>query len=403
MNFNYECCECGKVYSGDKMMYVCPDCSKKQVPGFETRGVLFIRYDGKDFERVAKRVFSKKGRRDFFKYKELFPVEDDKNISGLDVGDSPVHFFDEKTYLFDDTRNPSCSYKDRASLLTTAKALDFGVDTIVAASTGNAASSLACITASLKGLRCILCIPENAPEAKITQMLMFGAEVVRIKGGYDDAFELSLKLTEQKGYFNRNTAFNPFTVEGKKSASYEIFDHFRDEMPDNIFVPVGDGVIISGIYKGLEELYLAGLIKKVPKIVACQAEGSSVIADSFKRGGKIVNDPDADTIADSILVQSPRNSIMAVEYLKKYGGDSVKVSDGHILSAMQELASGSGVFSEPAASCAFAGWKKYREDRKKEEKDLIILTGNGLKDIQSAQRQVAIPEPVKAEDYLSKV
>ncbi len=400
MNFYYECSECKKTFSGDEMMYVCPDCSSEQKPGCETRGVLFIRYDIEEFKSKAKNIFSNKGNRDFFKYYELFPVKEIDNVSRLDVGNSPIHKLSEDLYIFDDTRNPSCSYKDRASLLTAAKALDYGVNTIVAASTGNAASSLACIASSLRGLKCILCVPENAPQAKITQMLMFGADVVRVKGTYDDAFELSLRLTEERGYFNRNTAYNPFTVEGKKSSAYEIFDVFRNDMPDNIFIPVGDGVIISGVYKGLEDLLKVGILNKMPKIVACQAEGSSVIADAYKRGGEIVNDPKASTLADSILVQAPRNSIMAVDFLKRYNGDSVKVSDKSILDAMQELASSSGVFSEPAAACAYAGWKSFKKQNNSKQKDLILITGNGLKDIQSAQKQVSMPQPISAMDYL---
>jgi threonine synthase len=402
MEFYYECVECGKTFEGNRDLYVCDVCSKMQRPGGETRGVLKIKYSQKNKSAVQKIFSEKSSKRNIFRYLDILPIENPIHISKLDVGNSTIYEFGaQDVYILDDTRNPSCSYKDRASILVGAKALDFKKHDIVAASTGNAASSMACISASISKLRCILCVPEKAPQAKITQMQMFGATVVKVKGTYDHAFELSLKLTEKYGYYNRNTAFNPFTIEGKKTSALEMYDHFGKNLPDYIFVSVGDGCIVSGIYKGFEDLREFGLIDKIPVIVSCQAEGSSVINKAV-RTGNIVQDNNAHTIADSILVSAPRNSIMAVKYLKEENGDTVDVTDNEILSAIHKLASTTGVFAEPAGACAYAGFLKFKaQGRLKDKRSLCVITGNGLKDIVSAQKISTIIDSIEptVEEY----
>ncbi|MCK9225753.1 MAG: threonine synthase [Candidatus Muirbacterium halophilum] len=396
MEFNYECVECGKTFEGNKSLYVCDDCSEHQKPGGETRGVLKIKYNTKNKKTVENIFKDKSGKRNIYRYLDILPIENPIHISKLDVGNSAIYEFgSQELYIFDDTRNPSCSYKDRASILVAAKALDFKKHDIIAASTGNAASSMACISASISKLRCILCVPEKAPQAKITQMQMFGATVVKVKGSYDDAFELSLKLSEAFEYYNRNTAFNPFTIEGKKTAALEMFDHFGRNLPDYIFVSVGDGCIISGIYKGFEDLKEFGLIEKIPVIVSCQAQGSSVINKAVK-SGKIVQDNNASTVADSILVCAPRNSVMAVKYIREYNGKTVDVTDCEILNSIQKLASSTGVFAEPAGACAYAGFLKFKSEGKlKDKRSLCVITGNGLKDIISAQKTTNIIDSIR--------
>ncbi|MGM0609130.1 MAG: threonine synthase [Candidatus Muiribacteriota bacterium] len=384
MNFHFECVECKNKYPSSPFIYVCPECAKKQKKGDKTRGVLKVIIETEK-EKVKKIFENRNKKRDFYKYLPLLPVQNPLHISKLSVGDSQIYEYPEnEVFLFDDTRNPSCSYKDRASILVAAKALDYQKHTIVAASTGNAASSMACISASIKKLNCILCVPEKAPRAKIIQMQMFGADVVKVKGSYDDAFDLSLEMSEEFGYFNRNTGFNPFTIEGKKTSAFEMYDYFGKNIPDYIFVPTGDGVIISGIFKGFEDLISFGLIDKMPVIVCCQAKGSSVISNAFFNDGKIINQPEASTVADSINVGVPRNSIMAVDYLMKYNGDAVVVDDEFILKCSKELSSQTGVFAEPAGACAFAGFKKFKnEGRLAGKRAIAVITGNGLKDIES--------------------
>ncbi|MDP8203369.1 MAG: threonine synthase, partial [Candidatus Tenebribacter mawsonii] len=304
-----------------------------------------------------------------------------------------------KILLKDDSQNPTFSFKDRASELVCAFAKEQEIDTIVAASTGNAGSSLAGICAS-QNQKAIIFAPASAPKAKLTQILMYGAQLIPVDGTYDDAFDLSIEATKKFGWYNRNTAYNPFTIEGKKIVSFEIFQQMRQQIPDRIFVPVGDGCIISGVFKGFEDLLKLGLIKKVPTIVAVQSEKSDNIVRNLEGDEFVIKS--STTIADSIAVDIPRNYWMTKKFMKEYNGESVIVSDEEIISASKVLSENTGIFSEPAAATAFAGMIKYAEKELIDEnsKNVILLTGSGLKDLNSVQGVISIPKPIKKLDEL---
>ncbi len=245
--------------------------------------------------------------------------------------------------------------------MVSAFAKENGIHTIVTASTGNAGSSLAGICAS-QNQRAIVMVPQSAPIAKLTQIMMYGATIIPVKGTYDDAFDLSVKATEHFGWYNRNTAFNPLTIEGKKTVSFELFDQLGETVPDRIFVPVGDGVIISGVYKGFEDLLKLGIIDKIPVIVAIQSAGSdnlvrNILTSEFEL-------KESHTIADSISVDYPRNFYMAKDFILKYNGETVTVSDKEIMEASKSLSKNTGLFAEPAAAAAFAGTLKYKQENK---------------------------------------
>ena len=238
-------------------------------------------------------------------------------------------------------------------------------------------------------------VPEAAPIAKLTQIIMYGATIVPVKGTYDDAFDLSLKATEEFGWYNRNTAYNPFTIEGKKTVSFEIFSQLNEQIPDRVFVPVGDGVIISGVYKGFEDLLELGYIDKMPTIVMVQSEGSDNIVRNMDRDKFEVKA--SSTIADSISVDIPRSFNLAKQYIKKYNGEYLTVSDEEILAASVKLSNNTGIFSEPAAATAFAGLLSYQKNDKIEDdsKNVVLLTGSGLKDLKAVNKLLDIPESVK--------
>ncbi len=203
-------------------------------------------------------------------------------------------------WLKDDTRNPSGSTKDRASQLVVAKALEYGADTVAAASTGNAATALAAVAAAA-GLRAVVFVPADAPPAKLIQMLSYGADVLPVAGSYDDAFELSLAACDRFGWTNRNTAFNPFTIEGKKTAALEIAAAMAPETPDAVIVTAGDGVITAGLAKGFADLEAAGLIARRPRLIVVQPEGTAAIATALRSGAdEIVPVPGATSVADSL-------------------------------------------------------------------------------------------------------
>jgi threonine synthase len=296
----------------------------------------------------------------------------------------------------DDTRNPSGSTKDRASQLVVAKAVEYGFDTVATASTGNAATALAAVTAAA-AVSAIVLVPASAPPAKLVQMLSYGARVIPIAGSYDEAFEICLSACDQLGWYNRSTALNPFTIEGKKTLALEIAAAMQPESPDVVLVPTGDGVIISGIAKGFADLQSAGLIARVPRLLAVQPEGSAAIANALRQGtGSIAPVSGACSIADSLTVESPRNAIMCLSRVRESGGGGIVVSDDAIIAAIHRLARLTGIFPEPAAAAALAGLEAALSQGMvdRDERAVLVITGTGLKDVEAAARAVRLPEAI---------
>ncbi|UCB46475.1 MAG: threonine synthase [Spirochaetota bacterium] len=381
MKFFYECSECRKHFKISPDLMVCPECSLKQQENKPLRGVLEVSFDGevsKDFD-----IF------------DLLPVEKEY-FPPIPVGNTPLwtpHNLRKKTgfdklYIKDDSLNPTGSLKDRASYLVAAFALREKIPDVVVASTGNAASSMAGVGAAA-GLNIKIFIPATAPQAKRIQALQYGAKVIEVDGTYDKAYELSLEYTKTHGGLSRNTAYNPLTIEGKKTVALEIYKQLGaaqlGAVPDWIFVSAGDGVIIGGLYKGLQDLLHLGLIKRMPVICAVQAEGSNAICHAF-RNGDFIESYSSNTVADSISVDVPRNGYYAVKYLHKYDGRCVEVTDREILAAQKELASTTGLFAEPAASASLAGFLKEKNSIPHNDTVVILVTGNGLKDIDAAKK-----------------
>lgn len=406
--YYFECTTCGKKYEQDEVTYLCPQCEKTNTPDLPPKGVLKTLYHYGKIKHLAKqfKLFDKLKEKEF---RELLPIKSERSLSRLKVGKTPLYEISSESFSFDkmkfqiflkdDSQNPTFSFKDRASNVVCAVAKENGINTIVAASTGNAGSSLAGICASQKQ-KAIIFAPASAPKAKLTQICMYGAQLVPVDGTYDDAFDLSIEATKKFGWYNRNTAYNPFTIEGKKIVSFELFQQMRHQLPDRIFVPVGDGCIISGVYKGFEDLLKLGLIDKVPTIIAVQSDKSDNIIRNLK-SEKFVSKP-SNTIADSIAVDIPRNYWMTKKYIEEYAGEAISVSDEEIISASKILSESTGIFSEPAAAASFAGLIKYAKLKKIEDnsKNVVLLTGSGLKDLDSVQSMIEIPKAIKNLDEL---
>ena len=308
-------------------------------------------------------------------------------------GQADKRIGDFEVFVKDDSQNPTFSFKDRASALVSAWARENGITTLVAASTGNAGSSLAGICAS-QGQRAIIVAPAAAPLAKLTQILMYGATLVPVQGTYDDAYDLSVRITANYGWYNRNTAYNPLTIEGKKTVACELFSQLGNNVPDRVFIPVGDGVIFSGVCKGFEDLLKLGIIDRMPVLVGVQAIGSSNLINNLDHEKFVA--VSSKTIADSISVDVPRCFHMTAGYIKKYKGEMITVSDSEILQASLQMARFTGIFCEPAAAAAFAGILKYRDQGliPAGSKNVVLATGSGLKDLASVQSSIRIPEPV---------
>ena len=383
-----KCVLCGKEFEPQSGAYVCDKCGPD--------GTLDVLYDMDDVKKQMTRAALAANREmTLWRYKAVLPVEDESHIPPLAVGWSPLYkskilaaeYGVRELFIKDDGRNPTASLKDRASAVGVAKALDFNQRVIACASTGNAASSLSGF-AAVMGLRSYIFVPEQAPAAKVTQLLVYGANVVLVEGDYSDAFNLAASAIERFGWYNRNCAINPFLVEGKKTCAMEIAEQLSWNVPDRVFISVGDGCCIGGLYKGFSDLLELGLIERMPKITAVQAEGASPIYDAIADGSERVEFSRADTIADSISVGSPRNWAKALRAVRQSGGGAVTVSDAEILAAIPELARKSGVFGEPAGAAGFAGFKKMARlgGLRNDERVVVVVTGNGLKDIESARK-----------------
>jgi threonine synthase len=309
----------------------------------------------------------------------------------------------------DDGRNPTASFKDRASAVVVARAQEIGAGTVVTASTGNAGAALAGMAAAA-GQPAVILAPRTAPPAKVAQLLIFGATVLLVEGTYDQAFDLTVEAAAALGWYCRNTGYNPFTAEGKKTAAFEICEQlaFADGVgakhgvpgeardasplqwisPDVVFVSVGDGNIISGLHKGFSDLQQLGWISRMPRLVGVQAEGSAAVYQAFAAGASQITPVRAETIADSISVDLPRDGLRALRAVRESGGTLLTVDDRAILEAIAELGRVEGVFAEPAAATAYAGLVEAVRRRQvdPEERVVVMLTGSGLKDVRAAMQ-----------------
>jgi len=388
------CISCGKEYDPSQIDYTCPTCGPR-------RGTLEVLYD---YDRLKKQLsrttFAESGLESMWRYLPLLPVVQPEFIQPLRVGWTPAYRFPvlaerlglKELFVKDDGQNPTASYKDRASSIVVIKAQEREREVVTCASTGNAASSLAGFSASTS-LRTMIFVPKRAPEAKVAQLLIYGAQVFLVDGSYDDAYDLAAQAADAFGWYNRSAAVNPYLVEGKKTGALELAEQTNWNPPDAVFVGVGDGSVISGLCKGFDELARLGLIDKVPRVYGVQAEGSSPIEAAFRAydgaSDVPIHDIAAYTLADSICVGKPRDIVKAVTYVHANGGGFVTVSDEEILTALRDLAQQTGVFAEPAGAAALAGLRKAVEKHNMSfDSAAIVVSGNGLKDIASARKAV---------------
>ena len=407
----YRCSLCGTEFLPGQVTYTCP----KENGNLDI--ILDYGFIKKKFhaEDITSRTESS-----LWRYLPLLPVNEPAGDSTPlhAAGWTPVFALPrlaeklnlKHLWLKDESRNPTASFKDRASAVVVTRARELaGTDgnppVLVTASTGNAGAALAGMSAAV-GQKAVIFAPKSAPQAKLAQLLIFGAKVILVDGTYDEAFDLSIKASDEFGWYCRNTGYNPFTLEGKKTAAFEIWEwwldahrdwHKKDSPLDNhspltIFVSVGDGNIISGIHKGFKDLLALGWISNLPRIIGVQAEGSSAVANAFNANTEIIKPVAAKTIADSISVDLPRDGVRAVRAAKETNGTYIVVTDDEIISAIAELGK-VGVFSEPAGATAYAGMVKATGLGVVGSDDpiLVLNTGSGLKDVGAAMRAVQSP------------
>lgn len=409
------CTLCGAVYpepavpqpgSRSKDLYTCPACGPE--------GILDVRYDLSrvQWPPVHNLAHHPMYGQTIWRYLELLPVRTTSGLPTLAVGMTPLAQHPRAAqwlgvralWIKDDGRGPTASFKDRASAIGVTRAMMGGHRTIAAASTGNAACSLAGAAANV-GLEAIIFVPAAAPEAKVAQLRAFGAKVLLVQGTYADAYALCQESVAAFGWYNRNCAVNPYLVEGKKTAGLEIAEQLAAmgaEVPDWVAISVGDGCTLAGIWKGLTEMHALGVIDRLPKLLAVQAAGAAPLYRAFHAGLETVVPCEANTVADSISVGHPRNPQKALRAVRASGGTFVTVEDEAILRAAPKAAALTGIFAEPTAAAAFAGVQAARAQGivAAQAAVLVMVTGNGLKDIRGATARAPeahqVPRDVEA-------
>ena len=375
------CVKCGREYEATPNLTTC-----------ECGGILDIIYDYDYIKKHLTKETLKSRPHTMWRYRELLPVEETTPDTPLRVGWSPLYEEPrlakmlglKKLWVKDDGQNPTASLKDRASAMAVAKAGEAGAKILACSSTGNAASSLAG-NAAAAGLKTFIFVPERAPKGKVAQLMTFGANVISVKGNYEETFELSKKAIDKWGWYNRNAAINPYLSEGKKTVSLEIAEQLEWKMPDYLAISVGDGCTIAGVWKGFKDLYAVGLIDKLPRLISAQAEGCHPINRAIAED-KPWEPMEENTLADSIAVGVPRNADKALMAIRESNGIVVNVTDEEIMAAQKLLGMTCGVFGEPAGVTGTAGVKKLCEQGVLGENDTVVsvVTGNGLKDVANA-------------------
>jgi threonine synthase len=396
----FQCLECERRLDPAEVRYICPSCA----------GNLDVLYDyDRAGRHLTREALARNSNRSMWRYMPLLPIEPNSPVPPLTVGWTPLYesarlasaLGISRVLIKDDGRNPTASFKDRPSALLVAKARELGATLITTASSGNAGSALAGMCAA-SAMRSVIFVPVTAPVAKIAQLQVYGATVVLVEGSYDEAADLSLEAGERFGWYQRSTGYNPFTVEGKKTAAFEIAEQLEWQTPDRVIVGVGDGNIIGGLWKGFIELRGLGLIDRLPKITGVQADGAAPIVAAVNGDG-VVRPVDAKTIADGICVGRPRDATRAVRAMTESGGGGITVTDEEILSAIGRLARETGVFAEPGAAASFAGLIRMCATNRidKDETVVLVITGSGLKAIEAARRGAA--EPIRIPPDLAEL
>lgn len=375
-----ECTFCSKTYSADELHTLCPNCGK----------VLYARYDLDS----AKRHFAKddllKRPGNMWRWYEIMPVRDEKNVVTLGEGYTPLLHarrlgsLHDAPYLFikEEGLNPTGSFKARGLSAAVSRAKELGVTAIGMPSAGNAGAALAAYGARA-GLEIYVFIPEDTPELMKKEGFIYGANVYLVHGLINDAGKIVRDIAGTRGWFDVSTLKEPYRAEGKKTMGLEIAEQFGWELPDAILYPTGGGTGIVGMWKAFSELEELGWIgHKRPKMISVQAEGCAPIVKAFQEGKRFAELwPNAHTIAPGIRVPVAIADYLIIDAMNESGGTGVIVSDNEILDAMKVIARHEGVFAAPEGAASYAGYRKLLERGFLNPDDKVVLfnTGAGMK------------------------
>jgi len=372
-----KCRECGKEHPPTKLA-VCEDCFAP----------IDMEYDF-DSIKLNRKSFINRPR-NIWRYRELLPIENSRNIVDLGAGCTPLvkcvnlgeHLGLSNLYIKNDTVNPTYSFKDRPASVAVSKALEFKDRAVGCASTGNLAGAVAA-HAGKAGLQCYVLAPSNTERSKFSQVSAYGGKILSIDGTYDDANRLAVLASEEFGWNIVNVTSRPYYVEGSKTMAFEVAEQLGWKTPDQIIIPVASGALLCAMHRGFHQFNKIGLIDDVDvKVNGAQASGCGPVAQAFaNRSDSVIPVENPNTIAKSIAIGDPGDGVYVLQTVRSTGGIVGGVSDKEIIEAIKLLARCEGVFSEPAGGVTVALLKKMVEEGKidKDEITVCCITGNGLK------------------------
>ena len=373
------CPKCGQEYSITEIQQTC----KCGAP-------LLVRYNLKEAKKHFSKEMLNEREKSLWRYRELLPVQEEKNIVTLGEGFTPLVSLERagaqsdipKLYMKDEGIIPTGTFKARGAAVGVSRAKELGVQTLAMPTNGNAGAAWALYSARA-GIKAKIVMPEDAPLITRNECWAAGADLFLVKGLISDCGKIVARSVEQEGWFDASTLKEPYRIEGKKTMGLEIAEQFRWKLPDVILYPTGGGVGIIGIYKAFLELKELGFIEgQLPRLVAVQAEGCAPIVQAYKEKKKESQFfTDSSTIAFGINVPKALGDFLVLDAIYNTDGCAYAVSDPEILQAREELASLEGTFTCPEGAAVYAAAKKLRSEGwiKKEDRVVLLNTGAGIK------------------------
>jgi len=372
--FLYKCYNCNSEFKSSEIVFKCPSCDNLVLIEVPISNV--------------KQIFEKKKLENFWDYRSILPHIDKNYIVSIGEGGTPCRLSKRlgriwninDLYFKDETQNPTNSFKDRAAALLVSHARSLNYKKIVCASNGNQGASIAAY-ASVEGLDCINIIPKKIDVGKKAQMIAYNSKIISHGDYVDEAIE-EVKKKEYSDYYQATPEFNPLTIEGQKTISYEIYNQIGNV--DGIIIPMGSGGLLISVWKGFKELKSAKIINKIPRMIGVQSQVSSPIVDQLEKNKIELNqslEADYDSYALGILVKKPFYQDLAINAIKDTNGIALSIPENIMLTAAEELASNEGIFAEPASALTIAALNTLKQQNRisKDDKIVCMITGSGLK------------------------
>lgn len=381
-----ECGLCGLEHEAHRLHNLCTACGKP----------LLVRYD---LER-AKMTLTKESlasrRPDLWRYREVLPVEDDKNIISLGEGWTPLLHAPRlgkrvgihELYIKDESQNPTQSFKARGMAAAVSMAKELGATKLAVPSAGNAGGALAAY-ASRAGLKSYIFMPRDTPRANVVECEQTGARVTLMDGLITDCGAEVGRRKEKEGWFDVSTLKEPYRVEGKKTLGYEVAEQLNWELPDVIIYPTGGGTGLIGMWKAFDEMERMGWIgSRRPRMVTVQAEGCAPIVRAFEEGNRFADEfPNAATTASGLRVPKAIGDFLILDALRNSGGTAVSVTDEELIAATREIGAAEGIFCAPEGAACLPALRKLMETGEVTRGERVVLfnTGSGVKYMESFQ------------------